>query len=62
METRLLGAVRQRFGLPAPTPALTRLVKQADRIAAHVEAVRLAGFSEEEAARISGRRLPCPKR
>ncbi len=62
VETRLLGAVRQRFGLPAPTPALTRLVKQADRIAAHVEAVRLAGFSEEEAARYFGPAPALPKR
>ncbi|MCJ2011160.1 HD family hydrolase [Methylobacterium sp. J-076] len=54
VEARLLAAVRQRVGLAAPTPALSGLVKRADRIAAHVEAVRLAGFSEEEAARYFG--------
>ena len=51
VERRLLGAVRQRFSLLAPSPALARRVKRADRIAAHVEAVRLAGFSEDEAVR-----------
>lgn len=61
VEKRLLGAVRQRFGLPAPTPALTRLVKRADRVAAHVEAVRLAGFSEEEAARYFGPAVILPE-
>ncbi len=60
VEKRLLGAVRQRFGLPAPAPALTRLVKRADRIAAHVEAVRLAGFSGEEAARYFGPAVALP--
>ncbi len=44
VEKRLLAAVRQRFGIPAPSPALTRRVKRADRIAAHLEAVRLAVF------------------
>lgn len=60
VEKRLLGAVRQRFGLPAPSPALTRRVKRADRIAAHVEAVRLAGFSPEEAARYFGPAIALP--
>lgn len=60
VEQRLLTAVRQRFGLPAPTPAVSRLVKRADRVAAHVEAVRLAGFSEEEAARYFGPALALP--
>jgi len=60
VEKRLLGAVRQRFGLAPPTPALTRLVKRADRIAAHVEAVHLAGFSPEEAARYFGPAFPLP--
>ncbi|WP_238185315.1 hydrolase [Methylobacterium trifolii] len=55
VERRLLAAVRRRFGLDAPSPAFARLVKRADRIAAHVEAVHLAGFSEAEAARYFGR-------
>jgi 5'-deoxynucleotidase YfbR-like HD superfamily hydrolase len=61
VERRLLSAIRRRFGLPAPDPAFARLVKRADRIAAHVEAVRLAGFSESEAARYFGRAEPLPE-
>ena len=55
VERRLLAAIRRRFGLAAPDPAFARLVKRADRMAAHVEAVSLAGFSEDEAARHFGR-------
>ena len=54
VERRLLAAVRQRFALPPSSPALTRLVKRADRTAAYLEAIRLAGFSEAEADRIFG--------
>jgi 5'-deoxynucleotidase YfbR-like HD superfamily hydrolase len=60
VEKRLLAAVRQRFGVPAPSPALARLVKRADRIAAHVEAVRLAGFSCDEATRYFGPAVALP--
>ena len=60
VEKRLLAAVRQRFGLAPPTPALTRLVKRADRVAAHVEAVHLAGFSLEEADRYFGPAVALP--
>ncbi|MDQ0449479.1 5'-deoxynucleotidase YfbR-like HD superfamily hydrolase [Methylobacterium aerolatum] len=60
VERRLLAAVRQRFGLPAPSPALARRVKRADRIAAHWEAVRLAGFSAGEAARYFGPAVTLP--
>ncbi|HEV2542848.1 MAG TPA: HD family hydrolase [Methylobacterium sp.] len=55
VERRLLAAIRQRFGLGAPSPALSRLVKRADRIAAAIEATRLAGFSQAEADGIFGR-------
>ena len=55
VERRLLAAIRQRFGLNAPSPALSRLVKRADRIAAAIEATRLAGFSQSEADGIFGR-------
>lgn len=55
VERRLLAAIRQRFGLGAPSPALSRLVKRADRIAAAIEATRLAGFSQGEADGIFGR-------
>lgn len=55
-EKRLQGAVHVRFGLPAVLPeALSTLIKRADRVAAYVEAVQLAGFAEAEAARLFGR-------
>lgn len=56
IEERLLEAVRVAFGLPAATPApLRRLVKRADRLAAWLEATRLAGFSPAEATATFGR-------
>ncbi|TGD91672.1 HD family hydrolase [Methylobacterium nonmethylotrophicum] len=56
VETRLLAAIRVRFGLtPAPSAAMQRLIKRADRLSAYLEATRLAGFSESEAVRVFGR-------
>src|SRR5436305_6075053 len=56
VETRLLAAIHVRFGLPVePSPAVRRLAKRADRIAAFLEATRLAGFSRDEAIRFFGR-------
>ena len=56
VENRILAAIHLRFSLPAePPPLLAKLCKQADRIAAYVEAVRLAGFSIEDADQIFGR-------
>ena len=50
VEERLDAAIRLRFGLPAALPVTTRdLIKRADKICAHVEAVRLAGFTKAEA-------------
>ena len=47
---RLLGAIHQRFGLPAALPGeITALIKRADTVAAYWEATRLAGFSVGEA-------------
>jgi hypothetical protein len=56
VEARLLGAIHVRFGLP-PVLAekLTAKIKAADRIAAYHEAMRLAGFSQDEALRYFGR-------
>ena len=55
-EERLERAVHLRFGLPPRLPAeVKRLIKIADRICAHFEAIELAGFSEEEAKAIFGR-------
>ena len=56
VERRLLTAIHLRFGLPAKTtPQLERLIKTADRAAAHLEATRLAGFDAAEARRFFGR-------
>lgn len=56
-EKKLLQAIHIRFGLPFPLPqAAVLLIKRADRVAAHVEAVELAGFSASEAARLFGPR------
>jgi len=54
-ENRLLAAIHLRFGLPAtPRPDLVDQIKQADRIAAYLEATQLAGFSVDEARRFFG--------
>ncbi|MEX0853588.1 MAG: HD family hydrolase [Bauldia sp.] len=55
VEKRLLGAIHRRFGLPPELPKpLAAKIKAADRIAAHLEATRLAGFAEAEATRFFG--------
>jgi 5'-deoxynucleotidase YfbR-like HD superfamily hydrolase len=60
-EGRLLAAIHLRFGLrPEPSAALKRLTKRADRIAAFLEATRLAGFAREEALAFFGRPEPMP--
>ena len=56
VETRLLAAIRLRFGLtPSPNAAMQRLSKRADRLSAYLEATRLAGFSQVEAVRVFGK-------
>ena len=56
VESRLLAAVRLRFGLPVTLAAdLVAVIKTSDRAAAYLEATRLAGFSAAEAARFFGR-------
>jgi uncharacterized protein len=55
-ELRLLAAIHVRFGLPAQTPPATLvLIKQADTIAAYLEATQLAGFGLAEAEKFFGR-------
>lgn len=55
-EKRLMSAIHIRFGLPAVLPEdLAALIHRADRMAAYLEAVGLAGFSEAEARKIFGR-------
>jgi len=55
VENRLLGAVHLRFSLGAVPPAtLGRRIKAADREAAYLEAVHLAGFEVIEARKFFG--------
>lgn len=52
LEARLEAAIHIRFGLPATLPdTANATIKRADRIAARLEATKLAGFSEAEARR-----------
>jgi len=55
-ENTLLEAIHIRFALPARLPeTVSRLVKRADRASAFLEATRLAGFDDAEAARLFSR-------
>ncbi|MBK5959761.1 hydrolase [Rhodoplanes elegans] len=55
VEHRLLAAIHLRFGLPPTLPDETvRIVKDADRGAAFLEATRLAGFAVAEAKKFFG--------
>lgn len=56
IEQGLARAIFLRFGLPATVPViLRRLIKQADGLAASLEARELAGFSTKDADRIFGK-------
>ncbi len=62
IEDRLSVAIHIRFGLPATLPEpVTRAIKRADRMAAWLEATQLAGFSEQEAAKILRRPRATPE-
>ena len=55
-ENRLMAAIHIRFGLPATSEAaLTTAIKQADKMAAFLEATQLAGFEVAEAEKFFGR-------
>ena len=55
VEERILTAIHLRFALPATTPrACAKQIKLADRAAAYLEAIHLAGFSREEGDEIFG--------
>lgn len=59
MDARLAAAVHLRFGLPAHLPApVKKQIKAADRLSAWLEAVQIAGFSEQEADRLFGKPAP----
>ncbi|SFI39636.1 hypothetical protein SAMN05216304_102570 [Bosea sp. OK403] len=62
VELRLLTAIHLRFALPATTPAvLKRKTKEADMVAAFLEATELAGFARDEALRFFGRPQALPR-
>ena len=55
-ENRLLAAIHIRFSLPSEQPqSLAKIIKQADRWAAFIEATRLAGFGIAEAEKFFGK-------
>jgi uncharacterized protein len=55
-EHKLMAAIHIRFGLPAALSNDTQsLIKQADKIAAYLEATQLAGFAIDEAQKFFGR-------
>ena len=55
-EHRLMAAIHIRFGLPPKASDETEvLIKQADKMAAYLEATQLAGFSISEAEKFFGR-------
>jgi uncharacterized protein len=54
-ENRLLAAIHLRFGLAAsPSQELVASIKQADRVAAYLEATQLAGFTIDEGHKFFG--------
>lgn len=61
VERRLQEAIHLRFGLPVTLPSpVTDTIKRADRVSAYFEAIELAGFAPEEAAKYfkKPRKLP----
>ena len=55
-EHRLMAAIHVRFGLPAKaSDELEAKVKEADKMAAYLEATQLAGFSIPESEKFFGR-------
>ena len=64
VEKRLEMAVHIRFGLPGELPdRIHKAIKRADKVAAYLEAIQLAGFTEKEArdAIAKPRNLPMMK-
>ncbi|HMT14842.1 MAG TPA: HD family hydrolase [Aestuariivirga sp.] len=55
-ENRLMEAIHMRFGLPPrPSAEVSTRIKQADKMAAFLEATQLAGFAVVEAEKFFGR-------
>jgi 5'-deoxynucleotidase YfbR-like HD superfamily hydrolase len=59
LDDRLTAAIHIRFGLPAGIPVtVKKQIKKADRISAWMEAIQIAGFSENEAGKLFGKPDP----
>jgi hypothetical protein len=59
LDRRLSAAIHLRFGLPSVLPApIKKAIKAADKVSAWLEAVRIAGFREQEADKLFGRPGP----
>ncbi len=54
-EHRLSAAIHVRFSIPVTDSNSETRIKQADKMAAYLEATQLAGFSADEAERFFGR-------
>jgi 5'-deoxynucleotidase YfbR-like HD superfamily hydrolase len=55
IEDRVMQAVHIRFGLPpVMPPQMKKFISRADKITTHIEAVQLAGFSNDSAGRVFG--------
>ena len=53
VENNLMKAINLRFGLPAVLPKIIQKdIKKVDKMAAWIEAVQIAGYSEKEALQI----------
>jgi 5'-deoxynucleotidase YfbR-like HD superfamily hydrolase len=62
LEARMARAIHTAFGLPAVLPSdWQAAIDRADRLAAFIEAVHLAGFSEVEARQVFGVRRAAPE-
>jgi 5'-deoxynucleotidase YfbR-like HD superfamily hydrolase len=56
LDARLTAAIHLRFGLPPTLPApIKKLIKDADRLSAWLEATQIAGFSSAEANTFFGK-------
>ncbi len=52
IDDRLSRAIHLRFGLPGELPQwVKKAIKKADKTVAYIEAVQIAGFSQDEAKR-----------
>ena len=54
VEVKIFDAILRRFRLEEPDSSLSRLIKRADRAAAHLEATLVAGFEDAEITAILG--------